>query len=135
MLHAGAASATHRYRPHPARWSGGTHTTRAYLHRHHTTMSHTCGRSRSSAGQSRQVLNVLVLVIGTSFAESVLASGRVKDTVAVPPVAGAQREKSGQAIESGEDAAKAVKQGARKAWDWTEKAGRETGGFFKELFR
>jgi len=55
--------------------------------------------------------------------------------VAPPPVAGGQREKSGQAIESGEDAAKAVKQGARKAWDWTEKAGRETGGFFKELFR
>lgn len=53
----------------------------------------------------------------------------------VTPVAGAQREKSGQSIESGEDAAKAVKQGARKAWNWTEKAGRETGGFFKELFR
>ncbi len=35
----------------------------------------------------------------------------------------------------GEEAAKAVKEGARRAWDWTERAGRETKGFFKELFR
>ena len=35
----------------------------------------------------------------------------------------------------GEEAAKAVKEGMRKAWDWTERAGRETKGFFKELFR
>lgn len=35
----------------------------------------------------------------------------------------------------GEEAAKAVKDGMRKAWDWTEQAGRETKGFFKELFR
>lgn len=55
--------------------------------------------------------------------------------VVPPPVAGVQREKSGTEIESGEDAAKAVKRGARKAWDWTEQAGRETGGFFKELFK
>jgi hypothetical protein len=35
----------------------------------------------------------------------------------------------------GEAAAKKVKQGMRKAWDWTEDAGRKTGGFFRELFR
>ncbi len=35
----------------------------------------------------------------------------------------------------GEVAAKKVKQKARKAWDWTENAGRETKSFFKELFK
>lgn len=55
--------------------------------------------------------------------------------VVAPPVAGGRRAKSGPEIESGEEAARVVKRGARKAWDWTEKAGRETGGFFKELFR
>lgn len=34
-----------------------------------------------------------------------------------------------------ERAAREVKHTARKAWDWTENAGRETGRFFKELFR
>jgi len=35
----------------------------------------------------------------------------------------------------GEAAARKVKQGVRKAWNWTEEAGRKTGGFFRELFR
>ncbi len=34
-----------------------------------------------------------------------------------------------------EEAAQKVKQGARKAWNWTEEAGRSTGRFFRELFR
>jgi hypothetical protein len=37
--------------------------------------------------------------------------------------------------EPGEEAARAVKRGVRKAWDWTEHAGKETRGFFRELFR
>jgi hypothetical protein len=36
---------------------------------------------------------------------------------------------------SGALAAQKVKDKARKAWNWTEKAGRETGNFFKELFK
>ena len=35
----------------------------------------------------------------------------------------------------GAEAAKRVKQKARKAWNWTEDAGRKTGSFFKELFK
>ena len=35
----------------------------------------------------------------------------------------------------GERAARKVKRGMRKAWDWTEDAGRQTGGFFRELFK
>ncbi len=50
----------------------------------------------------------------------------------VPPV---PRAKNDPDVDSGEEAARAVKRGARKAWDWTEKAGKETKGFFKELFR
>lgn len=60
----------------------------------------------------------------------------------VPPVLPTARTRSGaddddddDVVDSGEDAARAVKRGARKAWDWTEKAGKETKGFFKELFR
>jgi hypothetical protein len=55
----------------------------------------------------------------------------------VPPVAANARPKGevDDEVESGEEAARAVKRGARKAWDWTEKAGKETKGFFKELFR
>lgn len=37
--------------------------------------------------------------------------------------------------EEGEKAARAVKKGVRKAWDWTENAGKQTGNFFRELFR
>jgi hypothetical protein len=40
-----------------------------------------------------------------------------------------------QSEKEGAEAAKRVKQGARKAWDWTEDAGRKTGSFFRELFR
>jgi hypothetical protein len=40
-----------------------------------------------------------------------------------------------KAEEEGEEAARRVKEGARQAWDWTERAGRKTGGFFRELFR
>lgn len=39
------------------------------------------------------------------------------------------------AAQEGAAAAKKVKQGVRKAWNWTESAGRKTGGFFKELFK
>lgn len=39
------------------------------------------------------------------------------------------------AAEEGEQAARRVKDGARQAWDWTERAGRRTGGFFRELFK
>lgn len=35
----------------------------------------------------------------------------------------------------GERAAKKVKAQVRRAWNWTEDAGRRTGGFFRELFR
>ena len=35
----------------------------------------------------------------------------------------------------GEKAAKAVKKAARKAWNWTDNARKETRGFFRELFR
>ncbi len=40
-----------------------------------------------------------------------------------------------RAEREGEAAARKVKQGVRKAWNWTEEAGRKTGGFFRELFR
>jgi hypothetical protein len=53
----------------------------------------------------------------------------------VPAVTAGQPGRQTQEVDSGEEAARAVKRGARKAWDWTEKAGRETGGFFRELFR
>ncbi len=39
-----------------------------------------------------------------------------------------------RAEREGEEAAKRVKKGVRKAWNWTEKAGRKTGSFFRELF-
>jgi hypothetical protein len=35
----------------------------------------------------------------------------------------------------GEMAAKKVKKGVRKAWNWTEDAGKTTGSFFRELFK
>lgn len=50
------------------------------------------------------------------------------------PVAGKKNKDDGD-IDSGEEAARAVKRGVRRAWNWTEKAGRETKGFFRELFR
>lgn len=37
--------------------------------------------------------------------------------------------------QQGAAAAKRVKTGLRKAWNWTEDAGKKTGGFFRELFR
>ncbi len=46
-----------------------------------------------------------------------------------------KKSKNDGDIDSGEEAARAVKRGVRRAWDWTEKAGRETKGFFRELFR
>lgn len=52
-----------------------------------------------------------------------------------PPPPGASSKSNKDSIDSGEEAARAVKQGARRAWEWTEKAGRETRGFFRELFR
>lgn len=47
------------------------------------------------------------------------------------PVAGAAKTP----LDKGEQAARKVKQGVRKAWNWTEEAGRTTGNFFRELFR
>ena len=52
-----------------------------------------------------------------------------------PPLPGAAPKSKKDSIDSGEEAARAVKDGARRAWEWTEKAGRETRGFFRELFR
>ncbi|TDU70678.1 hypothetical protein EI77_02726 [Prosthecobacter fusiformis] len=37
--------------------------------------------------------------------------------------------------DEGERAARAVKRAARKTWDWTDNARKETRGFFRELFR
>lgn len=48
-------------------------------------------------------------------------------TPRVPVTAGADDE--------GERAARAVKRGVRKAWNWTDNARKETRGFFRELFR
>jgi hypothetical protein len=42
---------------------------------------------------------------------------------------------SSLAESEGERAAKNIKQAARKAWNWTDKARTETKGFFRELFR
>ncbi len=52
-----------------------------------------------------------------------------------PPPPGTDAKPNKDSIDSGEEAARAVKRGARRAWEWTEKAGRETKGFFRELFR
>lgn len=49
------------------------------------------------------------------------------------PAAGAKSRKT--PVSEGEAAAKEVKQHVRKAWNWGENAGRETGNFFRELFR
>jgi hypothetical protein len=50
--------------------------------------------------------------------------------------------RGGQPATSGSDtnspgarAAQKIKEKSRQAWNWTEKAGRETGNFFKELFK
>ncbi len=40
-----------------------------------------------------------------------------------------------EAEKQGAEAAQRVKKGVRKAWDWTEDAGKKTGGFFRELFK
>lgn len=40
-----------------------------------------------------------------------------------------------RAEDEGERAARAVKRAARKTWNWTDNARKETKGFFKELFR
>ena len=48
-------------------------------------------------------------------------------------VAGAPRPSTPES--EGERAAKKVKAEVRKAWNWTEHAGRQTGSFFRELFR
>jgi hypothetical protein len=39
------------------------------------------------------------------------------------------------AATSGGRAAQGVKEAGRRAWDWTDNARRQTGNFFKELFR
>jgi hypothetical protein len=53
----------------------------------------------------------------------------------LPPGEAAGGRRPTSAAEEGEEAARRVKEGARQAWDWTERAGRKTGGFFRELFR
>ncbi|HYE76663.1 MAG TPA: hypothetical protein VEI97_01625 [bacterium] len=45
-----------------------------------------------------------------------------------------QSREAAEAAE-GEKAARAVKKAARKAWNWTDHARKETRGFFRELFR
>lgn len=47
----------------------------------------------------------------------------------------AKPDKRPPAQRAGEEAAKKVKRSVRKAWEWTEHAGRTTGSFFRELFR
>ncbi|MCB1224631.1 MAG: hypothetical protein KDK99_02360 [Verrucomicrobiales bacterium] len=42
---------------------------------------------------------------------------------------------NGADSDRGEEAARQVRRGVRKAWNWTEEAGRQTGSFFRELFR
>lgn len=54
-----------------------------------------------------------------------------KPGTAAPPTP----ESKSKAEKAGEEAARKVKRSVRKAWEWTEKAGRTTGGFFRELFR
>ncbi len=52
------------------------------------------------------------------------------------PKAGTVAAKSQpSAAQEGAEAAREVKKGVRKAWNWTENAGKKTGGFFKELFK
>lgn len=50
-----------------------------------------------------------------------------------PRVSTAQRRAA--EADGGERAARAVKRAARRAWDWTDNARKETGNFFRELFR
>jgi len=52
-----------------------------------------------------------------------------------PRVPGSQPAAAADSAAEGERAAKAVKRAARKAWEWTDNARKETGGFFRELFR
>ena len=51
------------------------------------------------------------------------------------PRGGQPASKGGSDDSAGARAAQKVKDKARKAWNWTESAGRETGNFFKELFK
>ena len=51
------------------------------------------------------------------------------------PRSGQPAAKGGRDDSAGARAAQKVKDKARKAWNWTENAGRETGNFIKELFR
>ena len=60
-------------------------------------------------------------------------SGAVTYQDWTPRFAGKPTDASGGV--DGERAAKSVKRAARKAWNWTEDARRETRNFFKELFR
>jgi hypothetical protein len=50
-----------------------------------------------------------------------------------PRVTTAQRRAAEEG--EGERAARAVKRGGRRAWNWTDNARKETGNFFRELFR
>lgn len=60
------------------------------------------------------------------------ATGAVSFQDWSPQVAASTAEEPG---DEGERAARSVKKAARKAWNWTDNARKETRGFFRELFR
>ena len=52
-----------------------------------------------------------------------------------PKTAASTSKSKSEPETEGEIAAKKVKKGVRKAWNWTEDAGKTTGSFFRELFK
>lgn len=62
-------------------------------------------------------------------------TGRVLSEDWTPRARTAVGKAQSGAAEEGAEAAREVKKGVRKAWNWTENAGKKTGGFFKELFK
>lgn len=120
-------------------------------------------RVKITSGQARTILNASAAAAGVPFAKvryqlasnlsgapewglQVLSTDDVEVGFAIlnaetgtvvfqdwtPP---GQVVKSDADLSDGERAAVEVKREARKAWKWTENAGRETGRFFKELFK
>lgn len=62
-------------------------------------------------------------------------TGRIISEDWTPRAGTAVAKAPSSAAQEGAEAAKEVKKGVRKAWNWTENAGKKTGGFFKELFK
>lgn len=62
-------------------------------------------------------------------------TGRIISADWTPKAGAAVAKSRSAAAQEGAEAAKEVKKSVRKAWKWTESAGKKTGGFFKELFR